>query len=202
MRNQCILNSFIKNAPQPVLFFGKSGTAKTATISSFLTSLDTETVTSKIINYSNRTTSMDVQLALEESFDIPTKDSFCPIESKSLVLFLDDVNMPTVDIYGTQQPISFLKLLVERGEMNDRGGDLIWKTLNKEINLGSRTSRAPPGGAPVLNFSEEIQHTYKTITDRTIKLYEEVVAKMSPTPAKFHYLFNLRDMSKIFESIC
>jgi hypothetical protein len=47
-----------------------------------------------------------------------------------------------------------------------------------------------------------IQHEYKTITDMTIKFYAEIVVKMPPTPAKIHYLFNLRDISKVFEGIC
>ncbi len=36
-------------------------------------------------------------------------------------MFIDDMNMPKVDTYGTQQPIAMLKLLVERGGIYDRG---------------------------------------------------------------------------------
>lgn len=34
---------------------------------------------------------------------------------------MDDMNMPKVDTYGTQQPIAFLKLLVDKGGMYGRG---------------------------------------------------------------------------------
>ena len=44
-------------------------------------------------------------------------------------MFIDDMNMPQVDTYGTQQPIALLKLLVERGGMYDRGKDLNWKVF-------------------------------------------------------------------------
>lgn len=46
---------------------------------------------------------------------------------KKLVVFIDDMNMPQVDTYGTQQPIALLKLLLEKGGMYDREKDLNWK---------------------------------------------------------------------------
>ena len=46
---------------------------------------------------------------------------------KHLLVFIDDMNMPQVDTYGTQQPIALLKLLLEKGGMFDRGKDLNWK---------------------------------------------------------------------------
>ena len=48
-------------------------------------------------------------------------------EGKRLLVFIDDLNMPQVDTYGTQQPIALLKLLLEKGGMYDRGKDLNWK---------------------------------------------------------------------------
>ena len=48
---------------------------------------------------------------------------------KRLLVFIDDLNMPQVDTYGTQQPIALLKLLLEKGGMYDRGKDLNWKNF-------------------------------------------------------------------------
>lgn len=39
------------------------------------------------------------------------------------MVFVDDLSMPIIDKYGTQQPIALLKLLLERGYMYDRSGD-------------------------------------------------------------------------------
>lgn len=55
-------------------------------------------------------------------------DSLCTtLAGKRLLVFIDDMNMPQVDTYGTQQPIALLKLLLEKGGMFDRGKDLNWK---------------------------------------------------------------------------
>lgn len=84
------------------------------------------------INFSSRTTSLDVQRTIEAAVEKRTKNIFGPPVGRKLIAFVDDMNMPRVDNYGTQQPIALLKLLVECGGMYDRGHDLNWK-LFKDI---------------------------------------------------------------------
>jgi len=71
------------------------------------------------------------------------KDVYGPPLGRRLVMFIDDMNMPAVDTYGTQQPIAMLKLLVDRGGCYDRGKDLNWKTL-KDLDYVAAMGR--PGG--------------------------------------------------------
>ena len=48
------------------------------------------------INFSSRTTSMDVQRNLEANVEKRTKDLYGPPPGKRLVVFMDDMNMPQV----------------------------------------------------------------------------------------------------------
>jgi hypothetical protein len=48
---------------------------------------------------------------------------------------VDDLNMPRLDAYGTQQPIALLRQVVERRGMYDRGKELSWKNL-KDVQVG------------------------------------------------------------------
>lgn len=72
---------------------------------------------------------MDVQKNIESNVEKRSREIYGPPPGKKLIVFIDDMNMPIVDTYGTQQPIALLKLLFERGGFYDRGRDLNWKVM-------------------------------------------------------------------------
>lgn len=51
------------------------------------------------------------------------------------------------------------------------------------------------------DLDQDIKAITRDLTDCTILLYTNVIEKMLPTPTKLHYLFNLRDISKIFQGL-
>jgi dynein heavy chain len=219
---------------KPVLLVGDSGTAKTCSIENYLkTKLDPAKNAVLNMNFSSRTTSMDVQRILEANVEKRTKDTFGPAGGKRMLVFIDDMNMPSVDHGGTQQPIALLKLLVAKGGLYDRGKDLNWKKLK---DLGFIGAMGPPGGARnavdprfialfsmfyikfpaaeslnliyntiisshVAGFDDSVKGVSETMTSVTMQLYQHIVSVLPPTPAKFHYIFNLRDLSKIYEGL-
>ncbi|KAM6931388.1 dynein axonemal heavy chain 10 [Xenentodon cancila] len=231
-RASWILEQMVK-IRRPVLQVGESGTSKTATIHNFLKNLNSDTRISMIINFSSRTTSLDLQRNLEANVEKRTKDTYGPPLGKKLLVFIDDLNMPRVDNYGTQQPIALLKLLLDRGGMYDRGKELNYKLLN---DLGYIAAMGKAGGGrnevdprfislfsvfsipfPIVEslqliygsiikghtrpFEEAIRNICDKVTFCTLELYNTIIKDLPPTPSKFHYVFNLRDLSKVYNGL-
>ena len=51
-------------------------------------------------------------------------------------------------------------------------------------------------------YSEEIIDTKNLMIESTIHLWNLVKRKLLPTPAKFHYVFNMRELSRVFQGFC
>jgi dynein heavy chain len=227
------LLNLMNKVGRPIILVGETGTSKTAIIQNFLRSLNPDINILLNINFSSRTSSMDVQKNLESAVEKRTKDIYGPPLGKKLICFIDDMNMPQVDEYGTQQPIALLKLLFERKGFYDRGKDLNWKTL-KDVSYFAAMGVAGGGRNEVdprfmsmfsvfnLIFpsSETLHHIYscilsghlsqfpeevqqaETLITMTLNLYNIIVVQLPPTPSKFHYIFNMRDLSRIVAGMC
>ncbi|KAG4103981.1 dynein heavy chain and region D6 of dynein motor-domain-containing protein [Neocallimastix lanati (nom. inval.)] len=51
------------------------------------------------------------------------------------------------------------------------------------------------------DFEEEVKPLGDIMTNATIEIYQAIVTQLLPTPTKIHYLFNLRDISKVFQGL-
>jgi len=219
---------------KPCMFVGDSGTAKTVTIYSQFKSMSMDKYLVLTINFSSRTASSDFQKNFEENIDKRTFKQYGPKSAgKQLILFIDDLNMPKIDKYGTQQPNALLKFLVERNQLYQRGGDLELREIVDTQYVGSMT---PPGGGNnkvdprlmslyscfnitfpsnlaiqkiyasilekhVTEFADEVKGIVEKITSATLNLYFQICEKLPRTPVKFHYIFNLRDLSRVYEGL-
>jgi dynein heavy chain len=57
------------------------------------------------------------------------------------------------------------------------------------------------GRFPDKKFPEETLKVVNKLTATTIALWKTMKDRMLPTPAKFHYIFNLRELSRVFQGI-
>ncbi|PFH33986.1 dynein heavy chain family protein [Besnoitia besnoiti] len=217
----------------PVLFVGDSGTAKSVQIQNWLATLDRQKFVYAQVNLSSRTTSLELQRTIEDNLDKRTGRIFGPPSGKRLKLFIDDLSMPKVDTYGTQQPLALLKFVMERMALYERGGDLEEKIL-KDVSFlaamnppGAGANRVDPRVISLFScfhvnfpsrasvhriyswilsyrfreFAEGVQKVADSLPAASLELYEGVVSKLTRTPAKFHYVFNLRDLSRIYQGL-
>jgi len=51
------------------------------------------------------------------------------------------------------------------------------------------------------DFKQDVMDNVKCLVPATMELYDRAYTKLLPTPAKFHYIFNLRDVSRVFQGM-
>lgn len=99
-RLRYILDMHLKRK-KPILFIGSAGTGKTAVIKDYLAQTKPEQVAHKTINFSSFTDSLALQRQIESMVEKKSGKTFGSATNKVLISFIDDLNMPFVDKYGT-----------------------------------------------------------------------------------------------------
>uniref|UniRef100_A0A8U8C9W7 Dynein axonemal heavy chain 17 n=1 Tax=Geospiza parvula TaxID=87175 RepID=A0A8U8C9W7_GEOPR len=218
---------------RPVLLVGTAGTGKSVLLGDTLCSLDTDAFLVKKVPFNYYTTSAMLQGVLEKPLDKKAGRNYGPPGTKRLVYFMDDLNMPQVDAYGTVQPHTLLRQHLDYGHWYDRS-----RLSLKEIsNVQYVSCMNPTAGSFTINprlqrhfcvfalsnpdqdslsriystilvqhlasgnFSEAVQKSAQQLIALALGLHRKVAAMFLPTAVKFHYVFNLRDLSNIFQGL-
>ncbi|CAH1732929.1 unnamed protein product [Aphis gossypii] len=224
----------LMNQKHPVMLVGSAGCGKTVLMNEKLTSLsENYAVTNIPFNY--YTTSEMLQKILEKPLEKKAGRNYGPPGNKTLIYFLDDMNMPEVDCYGTVQPHTLIRQHLDYGHWYDRT-KLSLKDIHNcqyvscmnptagSFTINPRLQRhfcviavSFPGSesltmiyASILNqhfgnFEYRIPQVASKLADNvieaTIWLHNKVNSVFLPTATKFHYIFNLRDLSNVFQGL-
>jgi dynein heavy chain len=230
IRNEFIFRALVGNK-KPVLLVGDVGAGKTSLAHSCILASDYPTSV-LLINMSAQTSAIAVQNIIEGRLEKRSKNVYVPIGGKPMLAFIDDMNMPIKDTFGSQPPLEFIRHYIDYGFAYDR----LKQGVKYFNDILISAAMGPPGGgrnpispriqarfnvlnmtfpressinrifSTILNqklqdFEEDVKAKGDAITLSTIDIFNSVVTNLLPTPARIHYLFNLRDISKVFQGV-
>ncbi|KAF6274521.1 dynein axonemal heavy chain 14 [Rhinolophus ferrumequinum] len=181
------------------------------------------------INFTTKITAAKTKEMILKKLIRRTKDTLGAPKSNRIVIFIDDLNMPEIDMYGAQPPLELIRQLLDLGGVYDTE-KIAWKNIQ---DLSLVAACIPPVGRSVIsprllkhfsilvlphppqsalrtifqahlgmyfssnNFTADVQKTKDQIICCSLAIYYHICKNMLPTPAKCHYVFNLRDVFKL-----
>lgn len=107
------LAELLLNANHPVMFTGETGVGKSVIMRALLSKLSQETAIPVVINFSAKTSSARTQETIEARLEKRKRTLLGAPINKKIIYFVDDVNMPKLDLYGSQPPIEMLRQLLD-----------------------------------------------------------------------------------------
>ncbi|XP_034030917.1 dynein heavy chain 11, axonemal [Thalassophryne amazonica] len=217
---------------QPLMLVGSAGVGKTALVKNKLDCVPENYVTA-IVPFNYYTTSLMLQVVLEQPLEKRAGRSYFPVANRKLLYFIDDMNMPAVDSYGTMQPHALIRQHLDYGHWYDRQKLTLKEIHNTQyvacmnptagsFNINPRLQRhfsvfavnSPSCEAQMsifsqilcshLNqqlFSPPLQRSAAAVVQATIALHHKMVHSFLPTAIRFHYTFNLRDLTNVFQGL-
>uniref|UniRef100_A0A4X2K4X9 AAA+ ATPase domain-containing protein n=1 Tax=Vombatus ursinus TaxID=29139 RepID=A0A4X2K4X9_VOMUR len=218
---------------KPLMLVGGAGVGKTIFVNDKLAGLSEDYVVAKVpFNY--YTTSAVLQRILEKKLEKKAGRTYGPVGNKKLIYFIDDMNLPEVDVYGTVQPHTLIRQHIDYGHWYDRQKVAIKEVHNCQyvacmnplvgsFTISPRLQRHfsvfaynfPSLDSLTTIYSQMLssrfqQQAFSTpflirgspmLVQAAIGLHQTMILNFLPTAMKFHYTFNLRDLSNVFQGI-
>ncbi|XP_041937573.1 dynein heavy chain 11, axonemal [Alosa sapidissima] len=217
---------------KPVMLVGNAGVGKTILVSDKVAQLKEEYTVAKVpFNY--YTTSAMLQRVLEKPLEKKAGRNFAPAGTKKLIYFVDDLNMPEVDAYGTVQPHTLIRQHLDYSHWYDRqrlvlkeihncqyitcmnptaGSFSVNPRLQRHFSVFAVHFPGPDSLATIYSsvlsahfqqggYSYGVSRSVGTLAQAAVCLHQKMTQNFLPTAIRFHYIFNLRDISSIFQGI-
>eukprot|EP00516_Mucochytrium_quahogii_P000925 CAMPEP_0203746968 /NCGR_PEP_ID=MMETSP0098-20131031/2236_1 /ASSEMBLY_ACC=CAM_ASM_000208 /TAXON_ID=96639 /ORGANISM=" , Strain NY0313808BC1" /LENGTH=4160 /DNA_ID=CAMNT_0050635227 /DNA_START=190 /DNA_END=12669 /DNA_ORIENTATION=+ len=219
------------NLETPVMLVGGAGCGKTAIVRGALRSLNASEHANTTINFNFYTNATALQRTMETSLEKKMGSTFGPPGQGNLIYFLDDLNLPEVDEYNTQDAIALVRQHIDYGHVYDRV-KLTPKTIQNcqyiacmnhtagSFSVNARLQRhfatfaiGFPGPTSLLTiyqtfldghlkrFDDSVKALSSNLINGALGIHTEVVNKFRKTAVNFHYEFNIRHLSNVFQGL-
>jgi dynein heavy chain len=176
-----------RTSARGIFYGGIAGTGKTTIIKNYIAKMNKDELVTAAVNFNSYTDSRALQGVLPANVGKLVGRTFGPPVGKKLLFFIDDINMPTVDTYGTQQPIALIRQIIDYGIIFDRAA-LSEQILLKDIMFAACMN--PKSGSFYVDL--RLQRHFTT------------VALMLPEKETLRTIYEqiLRNHFNSFDSIC
>lgn len=231
VRNSFIIDILIKNKVNVIVTGGVGTGKSVIVEDVLSQLEESKSYASHTINFSARTSSRKLQEILESKVEKRSFDTYVPPAGKTLIIFANDLNMPMKEEFGAQPPLELLRQWLDYGFWYDRdkqtkmviknmqvvaamgppggGRTTISQRLQSRFNVINVTFPSDQQIKKIFNTLlnhrlhafEELKGLVEQLTQATLDVYKRVTSVLLPIPSKSHYLFNLRDLSKVFQGI-
>jgi dynein heavy chain len=215
----------------PVMLVGPAGCGKTQLVKGILKNEDEEVRKSATINFNFYTSSAVLQETIQGKIVKRVGSNFGPPGKAKMVFFIDDFNLPEVDIYDTQSAIALMRQVMEYkrwfdrvklgpiniqdcqyiAAMNPTAGSFY---VNPRLQRHFVTMAMDlPGATSMLTifttyleghlkkFPEEVRAVSANLIQGAMEVHALVIQAFRKSAINFHYEFNLRHLQNVFQGL-
>ncbi|XP_077287714.1 dynein heavy chain at 62B [Arctopsyche grandis] len=191
--------------------------------------LSLEKYTPIMITFTSTTSATTTQDLILTKLYKQKNNTYGPATGKLALVFVDDMNMPEKEIYGAQPAIETLRQLLDQkfwyksgkknisntllvGTLGPVGGSRqrIYPRLLRHFDLFSINNFSEDTISKIFTgilqigwkrsgFGNDVTPFITSIISATIDTYVSAISNMFPTTKKPHYIFNLRDISRVIQ---
>nr|XP_014349786.1 PREDICTED: dynein heavy chain 3, axonemal [Latimeria chalumnae] len=165
----------------PMLFVGPTGTGKSAITNNFLIQLPKQQYIPNCINFSARTSANQTQDIITSKLDRRRKGVFGPPMGKKAVVFVGEDSELIVGRFTRHLNITSIT------SFDDETLTKIFTSIT-DWHFGK-------------GFEVSFLRSGKIMVQATMAVYKAAMENFLPTPSKSHYVFNLRDFSRVIRGV-